>query len=488
MRNVLLAVLGTVLAGCASAPASTGGRSVTGLDADLAITNVTVVDVADGAVRPDQTVLVSGNRIAAVGPAGSTRPAGGARVVDARGKYLIPGLWDMHVHAARAERAPRFWPLLIAHGVTGIREMGSFMDSLVHWRTESRRPGALAPRIAWSGPLIEWSGLRHGWSPEAADAVGVHDAAAATTAVDALKRLDFDFIKVGDHGISREAYFALLARALQARIPVIGHVPVSVTAAEASDAGQKSFEHPTNLLMECVPGGRELAAGGGAVTADGKASDAARAAVERAAGALAFSEPDATICGALLDRMAANRTWFTPTLTLYRGETQPSSFDGDPRLRWIPDSVSERWRQGRRLTPELEMKLGKRIMDNTLRTVSLAHRAGVVILAGTDSGDLPYTFAGPSLHDELSMLVDAGLSTLEALQAATLNPARFLGRTDDLGAVQQGKLADLVLLDANPLEDIRNTQTIVSVVLNGRYLDRQALDALLARAEAEARR
>jgi imidazolonepropionase-like amidohydrolase len=487
MRNVLLAVLGTVLAGCASAPASTGGRPVTGLDADLAITNVTVIDVVDGAVHVDQTVLVSGDRIAAVGPSGSTRPAGGGRVVDARGKYLIPGLWDMHVHAARAERAPRFWPLLIAHGVTGIREMGSFMDSLLHWRTESRRPDALAPRIAWSAAPIAWTGSV--MPPEGVNAVALPDAEAATTRVDDLMQLDFDFIKVGSHGIAREAYFALLARAQQAGIPVIGHVPSSVTAVEASDAGQRSFEHPTDLLMACIPGARELAVAHlRAVTEHGGASEAARAAEGRLAGALAISEPDATICGALLDRMAANHTWFTPTLTLYRSETQPSSFDGDPRLRWVPDAITERWRQSRRLTPELEIKLGKRIMDNALRTAALAHRAGVGVLAGTDASDVANIFAGSSLHDELSMLVDAGLSSLEALQAATVNPARFLGRTDDLGAVQQGKLADLVLLDANPLEDIRNTQKIASVVLNGRFLDRQALDALLAKAVAEARR
>jgi imidazolonepropionase-like amidohydrolase len=186
--------------------------------------------------------------------------------------------------------------------------------------------------------------------------------------------------------------------------------------------------------------------------------------------------------------MVANGTWLSPTLAVYMSETQPRSFEGDARMRWVPQALVEQWRQTRRMTPEQEAQFGSRIMENAIKTVGVAHRAGVDILAGTDAGGVASIFAGASLHDELAMYVAAGLSPLAALQTATLNPARFLGSTDDLGTAQQGKLADLVILDANPLEDIANTQKIVGVVLNGRYLDRPALDALLARAEAEARR
>jgi 8-hydroxy-5-deazaflavin:NADPH oxidoreductase len=415
----------------------------------LAIRGTWVVDVTDGSLHPDQTVLIKGNRIAAIGPATAIAVRQDAEIVEASGGYLIPGLWDMHVHAARAGRAPRLWPLFAAHGVT-----------------------------EWSVPALgRWAD---------ANALPEPDAEATMALVDAWKRHEFDFIKVGSE-LSREEYFAVMERARQNGIPVSGHIPRAVSATEASDAGQKSFEHVTELLIPCTAGARAL----GVALADaaaryGAASDSARAAEQRLAGALAFGAPDPAECGPLLERMVANETWLTPTLTLFKGETQPSSFDGDPRLRWVPASIAERWRTGRRLTPELEAQVGGRIMDNALTTVALAHRAGVRILAGTDAGDDAYIFAGSSLHDELELLVEAGLTPLQALQTATLNPARFLGRTTDLGTVTAGKLADLVLLDANPLEDIRNTRRIRAVVLNGRYLDRPVLDGLLADAERAA--
>jgi 8-hydroxy-5-deazaflavin:NADPH oxidoreductase len=465
LRHLFGAFIGVVVL-CTSAQA----QSTT-----LAIRGTWIVDVTDGSLYPDQTVLLRGNRVAAIGPATAIAIPQGAEIVEAAGGYLIPGLWDMHVHAARAGRAPRFWPLFAAHGVTGVRETGSFVDSLLHWRAESRRPASSAPRIQWSVPALgRWAD---------AHALPEPDAEATMALVDAWKRHEFDFIKVGSE-LSRETYFVVMERARQNGIPVIGHIPRAVTATEASDAGQKSFEHVTELLIPCTAGARAL----GIALADaaaryGAASDSARAAEQRLAGALAFGAPDPAECGPLLERMIANETWLTPTLTLFKGETQPSSFDGDPRLRWVPAPIAERWRTGRRLTPELEARVGGRIMDNALTTVALAHRAGVGILAGTDAGDDAYIFAGSSLHDELALLVEAGLTPLEALQAATLNPARFLGRTTDLGTVTAGKLADLVLLEANPLEDIASTRRIRAVIADGRLYRAADLERLIADVE-----
>lgn len=477
-RSIRLFATATVLS--AAIPALALAQS-------LAFSPVTTVDVREGVARAGMTVVVTGDRITAVGPVNEIEIPAGARMIDATGKYLIPGLWDMHAHASRASRAPRFWPLLLAHGVTGMRDAGSYAESLLHWRALSESPGAVAPRIEITSPSLT------GDSPPPLPGMGgpfeisVADAAAAVDVVDSLAEQGIKVIKVYD-GLPREAYFAVAERTKELGMSFIGHVPLSVTLAEASDAGQKSFEHVSDVWFSCVDEGRVAFANFAWASAfHGPTSDAALAARGRLAGALASSEPDPRECGPLLERMEANGTWLTPTLTLLLGELQPRRFDADPRMRWIPDSVRERWNARPRMPAEQEAEIGRRMLTNAERAVAIAHDAGVPILAGTDASDMPYIFAGSSLHDELSLYVEAGLTPLEALRTATINPARFLGRADELGTVEEGKLADLVLLDANPLEDITNTQRIRAVVADGRYLDRQALDALLAQAEAAAK-
>lgn len=444
----------------------------------LAITPVTIVDVTDGLLHADQTVLVEGDRIAEVGPAGDLTVPDGTDVVDGTGGYLIPGLWDMHAHASRNERAPRFWPLFLAHGVTGFRELGAWPDSVRYWQARAERSAADAPRMYAAGAVLD-SDPRAPVSDEFH--IAVPDAAVARVKVASLAEQGVDFVKVYD-GLGRDAYFAIADEARRRGLPFVGHVPFSVTPLEASDAGQRSFEHISDVLMVCIPGARNLSAALHQAEQEyGPASDSAGVVMRRLGGALASSTPDPSACGPLLDRMAANETWLTPTLTVYESELRPSR--GDARLRWIPADVVEMWRELRPETSVQQDEGGVRIIENAWRTVRLAHEAGVSILAGTDASDMPYIFAGSSLHDELALLVEAGLSSLGALRAATLDPARFLGRTEELGTVEEGKFADLVLLDADPLEDIRNTRRIRAVVTKGRLLDRDDLDRLIQEVE-----
>lgn len=445
----------------------------------LAFTHVTVVDVRDGDLHADRTVLVRDGRIASVEPAAEVSVPDGARVIDATGKFMIPGLWDMHVHAARAGRAPRFWPLLVAHGVTGVREMGSHLDSLLHWRDESEKVDARSPRIHWSSPMLDGS------PPVLPMGMAVPDGEAARAAVDSMRKLGFDFLKIYER-LSGETYSALAREARKRGIAFAGHVPLGVDPREASDAGQRSLEHATDVATACIPEGRALfrAAGGVGGSPGTESQETARRSMEKLMGTMAFVGPEPALCEPFLSRMATNGTWFTPTLTQSMGRLVPSSYDGDARLRTVPPEVASMWRRSRGLGPEQEARIGQPILDNMLRLVGMAHRAGVGILAGTDASDEPYIFAGSSLHDELGLLVGAGLSPLEALQAATLEPARYLEATDSHGTVERGRMADLVLLDADPLDDIRNTRSIHGVVLKGRYLDREALDRLLADAGA----
>ncbi|HEU4560155.1 MAG TPA: hypothetical protein VFS20_20055, partial [Longimicrobium sp.] len=289
---------------------------------ELALAHVTVVDVESGQLRRDQTVVIRGNRIAWTGPAGQARVPAGARVVDASGRYVIPGLWDMHVHTSREGRARHFWPQFLAFGVTGVREMGSYLDTLQYWRAEARKPGALAPRIVYSSPMLDGSptSWRHGYA--------VANAQEARRAVDTMQALGFDFLKVYNR-LSREAYFAIAQRARERGIPFAGHVPNAITPAEASNAGQRSIEHlGDRIYIECVPNGSALLQAFMAARGEGIPADS----LTRARGRLfsaALAGPDAAACRPFFERLVANGTWLTPTLTVHFGSVATDELAAD---------------------------------------------------------------------------------------------------------------------------------------------------------------
>lgn len=254
-----------------------------------------------------------------------------------------------------------------------------------------------------------------------------------------------------------------------------GHVTIFVTPAEASDAGQKSIEHMNGILLACSAHEEEIKKRGNVNQSTAEIIDT-------------YDDGKAA---SLFARFVKNRTWQVPTLTVRRAGAflNDSEFIQDARLKYIPPATRERWKpendfRYRNRTPA-EIATRKRLYQKERQLVGAMHRAGVPLMAGTDVGN-PYVFPGFSLHDELALLVAAGLTPMEALQAATRNPAQFLGEKD-LGTVQQGKLADLVLLDADPLADIRNTTKIAAVVVRGRLMEREALDHLLAKVEAAGR-
>jgi hypothetical protein len=300
--------------------------------------------------------------------------------------------------------------------------------------------------------------------------------------VDSLGREGYDFVKTLQF-LPRDVYFAIADQAKRAGIPFAGHVPIGVSAAEASEAGQRSFEHGLDLTLSCSRDQARIRAD--LIAAEAKlppGSFLPHVAVMVRAELAPLPSFDASSCENLAATLRRNDTWLVPTLGLHRGYgSQKSSPVGlDPRLKFIPLRV-RRFYDNSPPIPAFDS-----IRTSIASLAALMARSGVGILAGTDNQNR-YVLPGFGLHDELALLVDAGLTPLEALQAATLNPARFLRATDSLGTVEQGKVADLVILDANPLEDIRNTTKIRAVIVNGRYVDRAPLDTLLAAAERAAR-
>jgi amidohydrolase family protein len=446
----------------------------------IALSHLNVVDVRAGRLLPDQTVVVERGRITGVGPADSVKPPSGAKVVKADGKYLIPGLWDMHVHAAWPHLDEIFSRLFVANGVTGVREMFGSMETIRAWKAHSES-GESWPRMIGAGHILD--GPKPLW-PNSTVAATAEE---ARQAVAKLHADGADFIKVYTR-LPREAYVAAIEEAKRLKTYAAGHVPDSVSVSEASDLSQRSIEHLTGVALECSTDAEALRAERAAATA--KATPESLLASYRRQTERILATQDPERCSALMARLARNRTWQTPTLVVLRSMAwlDDERFTADPRVRYMPPGVTKSWDwhndfRLRSRTPE-DWAAAKRLYRRNVEIVGAIHRAGVPILAGTDTLN-PYAFPGFSLHDELSLLVEAGLSPAEALRTATLNPAEFLG-SDDSGTVETGKRADLVLLDANPLEKIGNTRTVRAVVLNGRLLDRAALDALIAESQQKA--
>ena len=479
MKN-LGRVLCLLVFGCAHAQPAT-----------VAIRGITVVDVKDGSLHPGQTVLVAGNRIRAVGSVREVAVPDHAMVVEAAGRYLIPGLWDMHVHSVanvavdRSLRsvAAQDWhfPLFLAHGVTGVRNMndGTGDVTLALTKTVRRQlaEGVLRgpARFLTSGPSLD------GDPPLGSNPVVVRTAAEARAAVEQLVSNGADLVKVYEN-LSREAYFAIMDEARRRRIPVDGHVPFRITPEEAADAGQRTAEHPEALAAGCSTAAEAQRKRFATVLAyyDSLPDDEKFLAMFRHVRAL-YDSRDPAACVSAIEAYRRNEVAVTADLVAYHHVVYAEQVLSDPaRMRLVPQAIRRNWEDRFRSETIREFQsILRPIVPLELENVRLLNEAGVLLLAATDVG-VPLQVPGISLHVELGRLVEAGLTPLEALQTATLNPARVLGMAHSLGTIEPGKLADLVLLDANPLEDIRNTQKILAVVADGRLYRRADLDQLLA--------
>ena len=448
-------------------PASSADES--GLNpspAPLYFTNATLVDVKGGGKRPGSTVVIKGDRFLSVSHTGEADLPSGAKTVNLAGKYIIPGLFDMHVHFADDSGNLLAF---IANGITVVRCMGSVIiepggpDGFTYATREEMLDAILTARDKTSdgsmiGPLIVTPGviLSGPFPPDApysspAFQWALTSAAEAVDAVRYLNERGVDFIKV--HTLpSREVYFAVSEEAPRLGLTFAGHVPLSITAVEAVEAGQASIEHQTGT-------GEYMAMG------DPAEADARRAELF----GIYASHPDVR---------------HVPTLAVMLGFARAAELyahpENEPRLQYIRPELVAWWKKY--WPPEsipAENQAASAALQEQITWVSEMNDRGIRILAGTDFG-AAFVFPGFSLHDELVLLNQAGLSPFEALRAATLQPAVFLGLDKERGSIEAGKIADMVILDADPLADIANTQKISGVVLRGRYFDRAALDSILA--------
>jgi imidazolonepropionase-like amidohydrolase len=437
--------------------------------AETFIRHVTVVNVLTGAELQNQTVTIRADRIASIAPT-QDADASAPGAIDAHGSFLVPGLWDMHIHVHDKDELP----LYVANGVTGVRIMSGEKDTAaLRKELASETP---SPEIYLASAIVDGS------PPVWPGSIVVKRPADARRTVDEIKAGGADFVKVYSR-IPRDAYFALADEAKQQHIPFEGHVPDSVAAHEASAAGQRSMEHLIGIATGCSSREESLSV---------EMNHAQYFRDKLALEAEAFRSLDQKKCNALFAEFRANDTWQVPTLTVLRlwGHLDDSKYLSDARQYYIDKRFRQRWEERTQFQRQrwnyAQFELARGLFSMDEHVAGAMFRAGVPMMAGTDAMN-PYCFPGFSLHDELSMLVDSGVTRLGALQMATINPAKFMERTADLGTVEPGKLADLVLLAADPLADIRNTTQIQAVWLRGKYYDKAALDQMLETAKAAAR-
>ena len=431
--------------------------------ASLALRNVSVID-GIGPERVGATVVLAGNRIQSIENDSTTRLGAGVQVVNATGKFLIPGLWDMHSHplytlprnSVPETGTDTAWrsqvsPLFIPNGVVATRTMGGApaqVDILMRRRTEIRAASRLGPRLVVGSQTLAGPGLV---------------AETARDAVRAAVKSGVDFIKVHNE-VSRESYFAIVSEAKALAVPLVGHVPSRgpdpLTLRECAEAGQKSFEHMGGVFRHMF-------------SATG---------VDRGGRGMGMDSLSGSQATALFDVFLANNAWLCPTLTTIFGLIGDAELASDPRLKYFDSRTRSYWASTLENAGSAETR---ERYQHAVGIVGAMHKAGVNILAGTDTFE-PYCMPGFSVHDELRRFVDAGLRPIDALRTATYKPAEFFGMLGTVGTVEPGKLAELVLLDANPLADIRNTRKINTVFTGGRVYRREALERILAAVENNA--
>lgn len=433
---------------------------------DLLISNVNIVDLETGHIHVSYSVGIDNKKITAI-YTNKIEATKNTDVLDASGKYLIPGLWDMHIHYNYSYKEAA--PLLIANGVTGVREMWGVSEKLNKIRTEMTAGEILAPDLYTAGEIID------GFPSKRNGSLVVHTVEEAIAVTKGQMQEDIDFIKVYSN-LTEPQFLAIAKTANDNNFPFAGHIPNDVSIYTAIDAGLASAEHLYGIL---------------------EASSSKLDSLEL------LNDPMDKLNGlvdtfnkvkfdSLVSVLAKSDMWICPTLTVLKavGQLDNKEFTNDERLAYLPSYITQGWNSemyGRYINKEKFYATQKKVFQLQLSLLGEMSEAGVKILAGTDFAN-PYCFPGFSLHDELASMVEGGMSELDALRSATINPAIFMNKEETQGSVELGKQASLILLNKNPIEDISNTKSIAGVILRGEAFSRTELDQMLEETKAKAAR
>jgi imidazolonepropionase-like amidohydrolase len=426
-------------------------------DPIIVIEDITLIDVVNSRALPHQTITITGERIKRIDPADKAKIADGAQVIAGNGLFALPGLFDAHVHFTPSPET--FGPMMLANGVTAMRDTGADTDTILDLRQQSRQRGAMLPQIICTGAIIDgdppvWPFSEPCDTPEEARA-----------AVRKLKDAGVDMIKVYSL-LKPDVYRAALDEAKALKIKVTGHVPNAITLDEALQAGQDCIEHLMGFERMLV----ELS---------GKPDDERQGIWPGLSGWLRLPDIDPAALRQRLEAIARSGVTLCPTTVVMQGvgaAADAEKADKDKRMAYVPATLRAFWGGG---TYSDFAPLAASVAPHMRTVVGELHRAGAPLMIGTDLAN-PYVFAGFSVHDEMRNFAEAGIAPIDVLRSATIIPARFCGIDDDLGSIDAGKLASIVLVRADPLADITNASQIEAVFIRGVHHDRAALDKMLA--------
>ncbi len=405
--------------------------------ATFLIRHAHVIDLEDGSLEEDQRVFIKDNLIVQVEPDDATEFAAIPNQLDAQGQFLLPGLWDMHVHLCwETALDSLFAQAFLQYGITGVRDMGGSLEVLNAYRERIKEQPIHGPNIVGCGPFLDGNPpLQFGFS------VPIDQRVEVEGVLDSLVQAGSDFFKVYSL-LSEESLQAIARAATKLDRPFAGHLSELIDPVAAIESGMASVEH-LNRLEDFWP-----------------------------ADSIQLEE--------IASLMGAQPTYLCPTLVVYHRKAWMNERDAITRPideGFIPPILRQEWRTGRRARlqnyPAREdwIKLKERFLEQQ-QLVLYLHQLGVPLLAGSDFAGMPYVYPGYGLHEELQLLVSAGLSPLAALQSATIRPVEYLGIADQFGSVAPGKVADLLLLKRNPLEDISHTLSIREVLREGRLISK----------------
>ena len=455
-RAIAYLAVACLIASCQPASQPTG----------TAITNVTVIDAVNG-VRTDHTVVYDGDEIVSVGPGGA--PAGVAETIDGSGKYLIPGLWDFHVHLSYDDRFTNDMPtLFLSYGVTSVRDTGGLMHKMQPIIQKMRAADAVAPRVWFSGPLLDGNFVVY--DGESRPEIGVRNATpdTARATITDLKEQGIDFIKIYEM-VSPAVFDAMVETAQELDLPIDSHVPLSMRA-ETAGPPVDSIEHLRNIELDCASNAPELHETRLELlrNPDGVSGYELRSSMHELQRLPAITAYDEARCDRVIDSLTS--TIQVPTLRLTALNLAPpfTRPDWNDALSRVGDDVRQDWTAMAAEVSANPVEAYTEFGEWTRFLIGRMHQRGVPIGAGTDT-PIFLAIPGYSLHAELEQLVASGLSPLEALRAATVRPAEFFGIENNMGTIDPGKRADLVLLDADPLSNITNTRRISGVISKGKF-------------------
>ncbi len=442
-----------------------------------AIVNTTVIDAVNG-VRYNQTIVFEGDEILGISPAGKDIEAD-KRIIDGAGKFVIPGLWDMHVHLTATNLFQgSMLPLLLSYGITSVRDTGGLLENLLPLIEGSKKGEYPGPRIFYAGPLLDGEFVVYDGSslfrPHTGTANTVPEKAEETVAE--LKKNGVNFIKVYEM-VKPEVFDALVTAAHKQGLPVAAHVPLST---RASQIGQHldSMEHLRNILLDCTSNAGHLLELRRAMlkNEEEKLGGDLRSSIHHEQRIVALENLDDAQCDQTVNALVG--TIQVPTLSLgNRGGSITDRQDWKDAFSKLPEPARSIWRDVGSMDSRNSESYRNAYSTAQKELVKRMHKAGVVFGAGTDI-PIPPSVPGHSLHLELEALVAAGLSPLDVIGAATLTPAKFFAIEHEMGSIDAGKKADMLILSENPLDDIKNTQAIDSIIIQGRLLVESDIEKL----------